>query len=343
MFKILALVFSLLAVAPLRAQDVAVGAPERSYVDPEICLNGLPCLTYQSRWLGAKQGFLQWLDLDGFLTGMETLLTGQPADINDLRDNGPEFIRDEGIQRILHTTLEANGAEMLRISGNLIGLNDGLNRSHASGTRELAGRAVLLYRRGPIGVEPSDWFWLDLMDGVEHSANFIQQVEGSLPVFLGRLIVYTANGQIALYDIDTNIDKEVTSDSGEKFGTYPIGTSGFVAAVRRENQPLIDTIAIYSSSGAILHSYTAPFAVESPEPFRLGDRVGVVFIQAFSETSSGVYLWMLDEPVPNRIDDSGLVTRKVDPEVLIIENNLFVYYYYATNGEGTKLRRIKVQ
>jgi hypothetical protein len=172
-----------------------------------------------------------------------------------------------------------------------------------------------------------------------------------------RAVVYplVVNGvsQVFRYDLDSKALEQLTFDEGDK----DLETAPWIwQAPELGNAETLLTVANYSELRIYVRTGNAPGApvwvraatrafnatdkVTSPEPFVYGGR-SYVFLAVASQANafpSDIWLVNIDEgaPMMRRLNDTGTLRARVDPEVFITETGPYVYYnrYNATKVPG---------
>ena len=332
-----------------------------SWIDPEVLrFNDELRMTWQD-----PQGGI-WLAMLDPLTG---LLASEPARIGEggaslgSTYNGPEFGVDRQGWAVYYTQLIDGRGQAVRLSadGTHTVLTTGTVHFSPLPTRDAArdSTRLLMLRR------PPNWgtlLWLDTASPQsEHDLAYLPaRTDGD-----GRWAVGTASlatnaypaypGQMVLLDTDTGAVTVVTGDASVKTAPYawiaPEADGGLLALAIVDDTQLVvwapdgnggwrEHIALTSPSTG--HPYLG-----SPEPFVAGGRsfVSLTVRDASNQipgvTDSQVWIVGIDPLVrfQERCDDAQLrPATRVDPEVLLGDEQAFVYYY-AIRPTGSEVMR----
>jgi hypothetical protein len=372
-----------LYAAPAQAStdDIAIGSPNVDYVDPEFH-SGTNRITFRDAWPANGNVWVSTLDptsgtfVSG--TGQDVLIDGQIAHADESADNGPEWIKDAGIDKILYTRTDGAVERMFMrdlVGGapEALGPADGASRTHCAGTTAPSGRAKLLYRRWVPSLSAWKFFWLDLGSPVREFTLPEAEVKISLPTWVDARYILLSQvvagvRQLALYDTVSQSVTVQTTDADDKFGAYAWrapelgGRILYMAAIRFAGQSDVTAIRIYwreRSTDTTLTPFatlrfptgTTPGGVRSPEPFTFQ---GHSYISLALEPADKLdtSIWVFSVPPtkdgapfrpPQRVDDSTLRVNKIDPEPYATDSRVFVYYYYVEPETfRTHLRRCAV-
>ncbi len=356
--------------------DIPVGSPLIRYADPEFD-SEFNLFTFRDAWLSGHAWVGGLNPATGELipgSGLGLQIGDQLAPINELTDNGPEWLRDGGLPGVIFTRIEegvermytwtAGGGQAIPVMAG----TDEISRTHFAGTKHPSGRARILYRRRTAPGEPWEVHWLDLADpSVEHALPGVE-LEVSLPTWIGgsnilfsRLVGDTM--QLFRYDTGQHAEFQLTSDSGDKLGAYAwhgpeIGGRLFVlAALRAPGDVYPRQLRLYfMNRWGVLVPYStlnvpeeagSHINVSSPEPFVFQGH-SYVSLSLFTDDRTDASIWVFGvpepgsatPPVPHRVDDPSIQAMKLDPEAYVTGENAYVYYYYSEPGaEGHSLLR----
>ena len=357
-------------------EDIPVGSPTVKYVDPEFSSDN-DLFTFRTAWLNNGEAWVGWLDpSDGTLvseTGQDIWVANKLSPLIELIDNGPEWIRDNSVYKVLYTGVAEDVPRMYLWSSQtgqseLVGnFADSIARAHYAGTYTPSGSGKILYQRQLVPNGPQEVFWLDLSAPNQefHLPGVILEI--SLPTWISRdTILYTTavSGtlQLAQYETLSHTETILTADDGDKMGPYAWAAPEFggqifyLAAVAASSDANPRSLRIYRhSERATLELYAELIAppdagnhlnFASPEPFIYQGRSYISLVLApddYSETS----IWVFPLPdqsggyIPQRVDDPDLHEVKLDPESYITRYGAYIYYYYSDNNRlvQTPLRR----
>lgn len=334
-----------------------------SYVDPEILPNA-HLMTYQSS--GGVYVAPMNPSSGDFITDRTILMdTGAASGLETF--NGPEFgidangwalyyaKEDQGSVQIWKATLDSSGTHHTsavtsgaRHQTQLVSRNP-----RAASTRIVAiegtwqdGTAVWFDTSDPTTTYP--------IDRIENGVTPVRWVNNSF------LLTYSQRtgdqrGQIGILDTDTNTKTLISNDAGDKtdpYGWYApeYGDDLLVLAIVDNG-----AVAVYRDTGRgdywerIATLYPPPDSrysfVASAEPFTLDGRsyLSVIVKDATSNrevpTDSEVWLWEVnpnaDTRYTERCDSGEVGIVRSDPEVMIGETNVFVYYNVLSGANVT--------
>jgi hypothetical protein len=366
---------------PTGTDDIAVGSPGVNYVDPEFH-SSTNRLTFRDRWGADGNTWVSVLDpISGRFvsdTGQDILVDSQMAGRKDECDNGPEWIRDDGVDKVLYTRKDGS-QECMYIRDpaggppELVGPADKAVRNHFAGTTASTDRAKILYRKWIWLLQTWRVFWLDLKNPTKEFALPEVALKVSLPTwFDSRYILISQKVddvfQLASYDTITRSVSVQTADQEDKFGAYAWrapeldGKLLYMAAIRFAGDEDVTALRIYwrQRSGDLtltpfatltFPTGTAPGVVHSPEPFVFQNR-SYISLGLKPANTVDTSLWVFCVPQtkdgppprpPQRVDDPTLKVNKIDPETYVTDSRVFVYYYYIEPGSlRTRLRRCAV-
>ncbi|GAB4158956.1 MAG: hypothetical protein Fur0021_29370 [Candidatus Promineifilaceae bacterium] len=363
-FTVTALFFTLLLIPPPSPfpKDIPVGSPAVKYIDPEFSSDN-DAITFRTTWLHHGEAWVGWLNpQNGELvspTGQDYWLANKLAPIDDLSDNGPEWMRHNGVYGVLYTRIENDVQRMYFWStqsgqAQLIGSShDPISRTHYAGTNAPSGPAKILYQRRQYPYGPLEVYWLDLSaPTVEHHLPDVS-LEISLPIWINHhLILYSKpvgdTFQLVQYNTLSQSEIVLTHDEGDKLGPYAWsapemgGQYLYLAAVRLPNEPQPRRVRIYhaleQTELQLLAELEAPPDAgnhqnfSSPEPFVYQGHSYISLVLApniRTETSICVFpLPTHSDGIPQRVDDPNLQEIKLDPESYITRYGAYIYYYY---------------
>ncbi len=373
----IALIFALLITpppAPLH-QDIPVGSPTVKYVDPEFSSDN-DLFTFRTTWLHNADAWVGWLNpQDGTLvspTGQDIWLANKLSPIDDLSDNGPEWMRDNGIYKVLYTRIAddvqriyfwSSQTGQSEVVGNFM---DSISRTHYAGTHAPSGPGKILYQRRLVPNGPQEVFWLDLHNPTQEHHLPGVSLEISLPTWIGSdAILYSKavndTFQLIQYDTNTHTETILTHDEGDKLGAYAwsapeIGNQLlYLAAVLLPGDPQPRRVRVYrltKQSDLQLYAELQPppaagdhLNFSSPEPFVYQGHSYISLVLA-PDNRSETSIWVFPLPSqpgasPQRVDDPDLHEIKLDPESYITRYGAYIYYYYNDNNwpAQTHLRR----
>ncbi len=363
-----AAVFLTQPTAAYAYDDIAVGSQSVKYADPEFD-SGTNMLTFRDAWLSAN-AWVGWLDPeDGTLvteTGKDFWLANQLSPINELQDNGPEWMRHNGVATVIYTRQEGKYIERMYLwsaatgqSTPVIPGTDYVIRSHCNGSNSVGGPGKILYRRRTSPITPWEVYWLDLSNPTQEFHLPDVELEVSLPTWISDdAILYSRHEgsaiQLVQYDTATHSETVLTSDGGDKLGAYAWnapeagGELLYMAPVKMGGDPYPRQIRIYQmleGTAVTFATLTIPpeagthVNISSPEPF-VYQGASYISLSLFTNGNTEGSIWVFGLPVerggtpppPQRVDDPNLVALKLDPEAYVTSSGAFVYYYYNPPG-----------
>lgn len=357
--------------------DIEIGSESVWYVDPEFDSENNR-ISYRDSWILDGEVWVGSLNPeDGTLiTDTVIWLDDHLSPILTYDGNGPEWMRDNGADKVIYTRDEGDGLHRMYLwsteteLSQPIGPEDGINRFHFAGTKSPDGPGKVLYKRRlfPSG----DWgiFWLDLSNPTQefHIPNV--ELAVSLPTWIDSdHVLYSklhddGRIQLAHYDTATHTQTVLTTDDGDKLGAYAWhapevgGQLLYMAAVRFEGNEYATEVRIYQglegASAATLFTTLAAREITrqemnilSPEPFVYDGRSYISLSLAPDEfTVTSVWVFSLpdgaggDPLPPQRVDNPNLRVKKLDPEVYVTPYGAFIYYYYTEYYEFPNARVI---
>ena len=349
--------------------DVQIGSESVKYVDPEIDSDA-NMITFRDAWLTGN-AWAGWLDpATGDLvseTGQDFWLAGQLSPINELQDNGPEWLRHNGALMVIYTRQEGM-VERMYLWSTVTGQSqpvmpgtDYISRTHFDGSNSADGSGKLLYRRRSLLFGSWEVYWLDLSNPTQEHRLPDVELDVSLPTWIENdTILYSRHHgdaiQLVQYDTATLSETVLTSDSGDKLGAYAWnapeagGDLLYMAAVKMEGDTYASEIRVYQMVAGATEPITfVTFApppeagshvnIASPEPF-VYDGASYISLALFNDAKDEGSIWVFalpterggQPPAPQRLDDPNLAVLKLDPEWYVTPDGAYVYYYYNVSG-----------
>ena len=361
--------------------DIPIGASSVDYVDPEFN-PAAGRVTFRDTWEADGSVWVGALDAaTGALateTGRDIFVDRPVPTVDEQTDNGPEWIRDDGVDKVLYTRTDGGRERiyMRDLTGGPpepLGPDDGVSRTHCAGTRAVSGSAKILYRRWVPALVAWRLVWLDAANPTREVLLPDAEARISLPTWIDTrsiLISQLIGGvyQLAVYDTVSPSVLVLTADADDKVGAYAWrapelgGRLLYVAAVRPAGQSDVTAVRVYwreRASDQMLTPYAtlglpadAPVGgVRSPEPFTFQGRSYVCLAIEPGNTLDTAVCVLSVPPVkdgppwrpPQRVDDAFLRAHKIDPEPYATDARVFVYYYYRDpTTRRTRLRRCAV-
>lgn len=354
--------------AALTYDDIAIGSQSVRYVDPEVD-SETNLITFRDAWLSAN-AWVGWLDpTDGTLvteTGKDFWLDSQLSPINELQDNGPEWMRHNGVPTVIYTRQEGKYLERMYLWSTATGQStpvipgtDYVIRSHFDGSNSANGPGKVLYRRRTSPLASWQVYWLDLSNPTQEFQIPDVELDVSLPTWIdNNAILYSryegSTIQLVLYNTATHLETVLTNDGGHKLGAYAWnapeigGELLYMVAVKTGSDPYPREIRVYQmleGAAVTFATLTIPpeagthVNISSPEPF-VYQGASYISLALFNNNKTEGSIWVFGLPIerggtpppPQRVDDPNLVALKLDPESYVTDSGAFVYYYYNSPG-----------
>lgn len=352
-----------------RVSELAFGEPTtvrlspegEAWIDPEVLLvgEGEPLLAWQE-----PGGAVRVADLDaesgGLVDGSSRVVATDGANLRSTF-NGPEFGLDSDGWSVTYTSAGIDGNEIAvaRPTPDAPGFDVETIAANAPRFSPLASqvpdgsttRLIALAEGASTGW--GDAVYLDLAEpATTHDVMSLdRRTDGDLRWVSGTYVLATNNhpahpGALALVDTETHESEAVSAP-----GTNPTFPYGWVAPDAPSGMAVLgvvdDTQMVVWAEGddgwERWHTLTSPAPdysyFGSPEPFVVADRSFVSFAvaptpeQIVGETDQQVWLTSLDGETSVRCDDGrDAPTMRVDPEVLVVDGRVYVYYYILEEG-----------
>ncbi len=354
-----------------RAGDLVFGAPQtvrlspvdETWIDPEVLVagEGGPLLVWQE-----PGGSVKVAELD---VGSGVVVEGSSrlvaADAANLRStfNGPEFGLDSDGWSITYTSVGVGGTE-ISVARPIPGATGFEVETIAADRPRFSplasqvpdGSTTRLIALDSTSTGWGDAVYLDLAEpAATHDVMSLERrTDGDLRWVSGTYLLATNNhpdhpGALALVDTETHVTVAVSAT-----GTDPTFPYGWVAPDAPSGMAVLGVVddtrivawAQSEDDWGEWHTLSSPDADRvyfgSPEPFLVADRSFVSFVvagtpdQVVGETDQQVWLRSLDGETGVRCDDGrDAPTTRVDPEVLVVEDRVYVYYYVLEDGAST--------
>lgn len=345
------------------SRTVRLSPPDETWIDPEVLLaaDDQPLLAWQE-----PGGAVRVAELDpasgGIVDGSSRLVATDAANLRSTF-NGPEFGLDANGWSITYTSVGVDGNEVAvaRPIPGSPGFDVEPIAAEAPRFSPLASQVpdgpttrLIALAEGP-STGWGDALYLDLAEpATTHDVMSLdRRTDGDLRWVSGTYLLATNNhrdhpGALALVDTETHATEAVS-----ELGTNPTFPYGWVAPETPSGVAVLgvvdETRIVAWAEGADgweeWHTLTSPEPDRpyfgSPEPFVVDGRSFVSFAvaptreQVVGETDQQVWLASLDGATSVRCDDGrDAPTTRVDPEVLVIGERVFVYYYVLEDGRS---------